>query len=58
MISHFLVLFDKKVALAAGESLKNIFGHHERDQGVLRTTPQITWFELKSFSIVCFPIES
>ena len=57
MISHFLVLFYKKVALAAEESLKNSFGHRERVQGVL-LTPQPTWFDLKSFSLTYFPIES
>ena len=40
MISHFLVLFDKKVALAAEESLKNNLGHQERVQGVLLTPSQ------------------
>ena len=30
MILNFLVLFDKNVALAAEESLKNTFGHRER----------------------------
>ena len=56
MISHFLVLFDKKVALAAEESLKNIFGHRKRVQGVL-LTPQLKWLHLKSFSFRYFLIE-
>ena len=53
----FWCCFTKKVALAAEESLKNSFGHRERVQGVL-LTPQPTWFDLKSFSLTYFPIES
>ena len=53
----FWCCLDKKVASDAEESLKNTFGHRERVQGVL-LTPQLTWFHLKSFSLMYFPIDS
>ena len=53
----FWCCLNKKVASDAEESLKNTFGHRERVQGVL-LTPQLTWFHLKSFSLMYFPIDS
>ena len=59
-ISDFVLFWcclTKKVSSAAEESLKNIFGHRDRVQEVL-LHPQLTWFDLKSFSLMYFPIES
>ena len=53
----FWCCLNKKVASDAEESLKNTFGHRERVQRVL-LTPQLTWFHLKSFSLMYFPIDS